>query len=159
MRKIWNKYFPNDPFNYYFLDDFFNQQYKAEQRIGKIFISFAIFAIFIACLGLLGLAAYAAEQRTKEIGIRKVLGASVSNVIGMMSRDFIKLVVIAALVAFPVSWWVMHSWLQGYAYRVSITWWIFLAAGSIALVIALATVSIQAIKAATANPTKSLRTE
>jgi putative ABC transport system permease protein len=159
IHSTWNSMASGQPFSYSFMDDDFNAKYNAEQRIGKIFISFAILAIFIACLGLFGLAAYAAEQRTKEIGIRKVLGASVSNVITMMSKDFLKLVIIAAVVAFPLSWWAMTDWLNGYAYRVNVAWWIFLAAGLIAIVIALVTVSFQAIRAALANPTKSLRTE
>ena len=147
------------PFTYSFMDDDFNNTYKSEQQTGKIFISFAIFAIFIACLGLFGLVTYAAEQRTKEIGIRKVLGASVSGIVGMLSKDFLKLIIIAMLIAFPVAWWAMHSWLQHFAYRISITWWVFVIAGAMALLIALLTVCLQAIKAAIANPVKNLRTE
>jgi putative ABC transport system permease protein len=155
----WRSVAPGQPFSYSFMDVDFNATYNAEQRIGKIAISFAVFAIFIACLGLLGLATFAAEQRTKEIGIRKVLGASVSNITRMMSKDFLKLVIIAAFIAFPISWWAMHTWLQDFAYRIGISWWVFVAAGCIALLIALATVSFQAIRAALANPVKSLRTE
>ena len=147
------------PFSYRFLDDSFNDMYRNEQRIGKLAISFAVLAIFIACLGLFGLATYMAEQRTKEIGIRKVLGASVGNVVNMLSKDFIILVLIASIIAFPVAWWAMHNWLQDFAYRINIGWWIFFAAGAIAFLIALMTVSSQAIKAALANPVKSLRTE
>ncbi len=147
------------PFNYSFMDEDFNNTYKSEQQTGKIFISFAVLAIFIACLGLLGLVTYAAEQRTKEIGIRKVLGASVGTIVSMLSKDFLKLIVIAAIIAFPVSWWAMHTWLQHFAYRISITWWVFVIAGGLALLIALLTVSFQAIKAGIANPVKSLRTE
>ena len=155
----WKSMAPSQPFTYSFMNDDFNNTYKSEQQTGKIFISFAIFAIFIACLGLFGLVAYAAEQRTKEIGIRKVLGASVSRLVSMLSIDFLKLVLIAMLVAFPLSWWAMHSWLQHFAYRISITWWVFAVAGGMALLIALLTVCLQAIKAALANPVRNLRTE
>ena len=129
------------------------------QRTCKLFITFAIFAIFIACLGLFGLVTYAAEQRIKEIGIRKVLGASVQEIVAMISKDFVTLVLIAFLIAFPVAWWMMNKWLQGFAYRVSIGWWVFALAGLITIVIALVTVSFQAIKAAIANPVTSLRSE
>jgi putative ABC transport system permease protein len=155
----WKTMAAGQPFTYSFMDDDFNNTYKSEQQTGKIFISFAIFAIFIACLGLFGLVTYAAEQRTREIGIRKVLGASVSGIVGMLSKDFLKLIIIAMLIAFPVAWWAMHSWLQHFAYRISITWWVFVIAGAMALLIALLTVCLQAIKAAIANPVKNLRTE
>jgi putative ABC transport system permease protein len=155
----WKTMASGQPFNYSFMDDDFNNTYKSEQQTGKIFISFAALAIFIACLGLFGLVTYASEQRTKEIGIRKVLGASVSTIVGMLSKDFLKLIFIAAIIAFPVAWWAMHSWLQHFAYRISITGWVFVIAGGLALIIALLTVSFQAIKAAIANPVKSLRTE
>jgi len=155
----WKVLAPGMPFSYRFLDDSFEDMYRAEMRIGKIALAFAILAILIACLGLFGLSTYMAEQRTKEIGIRKVLGATVADVTGMLSRDFLKLVLIAAVVAFPLSWWAMHSWLQDFAFRIDISWWIFAAAGVAALLIALITVSFQAIKAALANPVKSLRTE
>jgi putative ABC transport system permease protein len=155
----WKTMASGQPFNYSFMDDDFNNIYKSEQQTGKIFISFAVLAIFIACLGLFGLVTYAAEQRTKEIGIRKVLGASVSIIVSMLSKDFLKLIIISAFIAFPVAWWAMHSWLQHFAYRISITWWVFVIAGGMALIIALLTVSFQAIKAAIANPVKSLRTE
>jgi len=147
------------PFSYTFMDDDFDHLYRAEQQTGRIFISFAVFAILIACLGLFGLVTYATEQRTKEIGIRKVLGASVSGIIGLLCRDFTMLVGIAALIAFPVAWWAMYKWLNTFAYRTEISWWIFLVAGAAALVIALLTVSIQTIRAALANPIKSLRSE
>jgi putative ABC transport system permease protein len=155
----WKAMLPYVPFSYRFLDDAFDDMYRAEQRIGKVALSFAILAILIACLGLFGLATYMAEQRTKEIGVRKVLGATVSNIAAMLSKDFLKLVIIAAVFAFPLAWWFMHKWLQDFAYRINIGWWIFIAAGVIALLIALLTVSFQAIKAAIANPVKSLRTE
>ena len=155
----WKTMAPSQPFNYSFMNDDFNNIYQAEQKIGRIFISFAVFAIVIACLGLFGLVAYAAEQRTKEIGIRKVLGASAGNIIGLLSKDFLKLVIIASVIAFPIAWYAMHKWLLDFAYRISIGWWIFLLAGIIAILIAFITVSFQAIKAAVANPVKSLRTE
>lgn len=159
IQNTWKKIAPNEPFTYSFLNEEFDNMYRSEQRAGKIFISFAVLAILIACLGLFGLATYAAEQRIKEIGIRKVLGASVSNIVGMLSKDFLKLVIIAAIIAFPFAWWGMNKWLQDFAYRVNMSWWIFLVAGITALLIALLTVSFQAIKAAIANPVKSLRTE
>jgi putative ABC transport system permease protein len=124
-----------------------------------VFGLFAFLAILIACFGLLGLSAYNVLQRTKEIGIRKVLGASTQNLLYLLSKDFLLLVMIAFVIAIPVSWWVMHSWLQNYAYRINITWWVFAVAGIVALCIALVTISFQAIKAAVANPVKSLRTE
>jgi ABC-type antimicrobial peptide transport system permease subunit len=130
-----------------------------ETLISKISSVFAALAIIISCLGLFGLAAYTAEQRTKEIGIRKVLGASVTGLAGLLSKDFLHLVIISCLVAFPIAWWVMHDWLQGYEYRIVISWWIFLMAGLLAIFIALATICFQAIKAAIANPVKSLRSE
>ena len=147
------------PFSYSFMDDDFDKLYHAEHRTGRIFITFAVFAILIACLGLFGLVTYAAEQRTKEIGIRKVLGARVTSIVGLLSRDFTMLVGIAALIAFPAAWWAMYKWLETFAYRTEISWWIFLVAGAVALAIALLTVSIQTIRAALANPVKSLRSD
>jgi putative ABC transport system permease protein len=155
----WNSMAPGQPFNYTFMDADFNKIYTAEQQTGKLFITFAVFAIFIGCLGLFGLVTYAAEQRTKEIGVRKVLGASVGGIVAMLSKDFAKLVLIASVIAFPVAWWAMHNWLQSFAYRINISWWVFVIAGVAAILIALITVSFQAIKAAIANPVKSLRTE
>jgi putative ABC transport system permease protein len=133
--------------------------YRTEQRVGKIALTFSMLAIFIACLGLFGLATFIAEQRTKEIGIRKVLGASVQGIVQLLSKDFIKLVAIAFVIAAPLAWWAMHTWLQDFAYRINIEWWMFAAAGFSALFIALITVSFQAIRAAIMNPVKSLRTE
>ncbi|QNA43434.1 ABC transporter permease [Lacibacter sediminis] len=150
---------PGMPFSYNFLDESFDRMYRDEQRIGKIAFSFSFLAILIACLGLFGLATYMAEQRTKEIGIRKVLGASVSGIVQMLSKDFVKLVLIACVFAIPLAWWAMSQWLQNFAYRVSIGWWVFAAAAVIALIIAILTVSSQAVKAALSNPVKSLRTE
>jgi putative ABC transport system permease protein len=159
IRSTWKNMAPNEPFTYSFLNEEFDSMYRSEERAGKIFISFAVLAILIACLGLFGLAAYAAEQRTKEIGIRKVLGATVSNIVGMLSKDFLKLVLIASVIAFPVSWYFMNRWLQDFAYRISIAWWIFFIAALVAILIAVLTVSFQAIKAALTNPVKNLRSE
>jgi putative ABC transport system permease protein len=131
----------------------------SEERQGSLFTIFAGIAIFIACLGLLGLSAFAITQRVKEIGIRKVLGASAGNLVILLSKDFLKLVIIAAVIAFPIAWFAMHKWLGDFAYRINISWWVFIIAGFIAAAIAVLTVSIQALKAAMANPVKSLRTE
>ncbi len=150
---------PGMPFNYFFLDDSFDNMYREEQRVGKVALTFALLAVLIACLGLFGLATYMAEQRTKEIGVRKVLGATVPNIVSMLSKDFLKLVFIAFLIAAPVAWWAMNEWLKDFAFRINIGWWIFIIAGVVAMLIALFTVSFQAIKAAIANPVKSLRTE
>ena len=155
----WKTMAPELPFSYRFLDDSFNNMYQNEQRVGSLAITFAVLAILIACLGLFGLVTYMAEQRTKEIGIRKVLGASISNVVTMISKDFLILVAISCVIAFPLAWYAMDKWLADYAYRIDIEWWIFLVAGLMALAIALLTISFQAIKAAIANPVKSLRTE
>ncbi len=147
------------PFSYQFLDESFDNMYKVEQRTGKLGLTFAIIAILIACLGLFGLATYMAEQRIKEIGVRKVLGATVTDITAMLSKDFVKLVLVAVIIAFPLAWWTMDKWLQDFAYRIDIGWWVFAVAGFVTLLIALLTVSSQAIKAAIANPVKSLRTE
>jgi putative ABC transport system permease protein len=155
----WKSMAPTMPFSYRFLDDSFDQMYRVEQRMGKLALAFSFLAILVACLGLFGLATYAAEQRTKEIGIRKVLGASVKGIVEMLSMDFIKLVAISALISFPIAWWAMHQWLMNFAFRVDIHWWVFLIAAVVALLIALATISFQAVKAAMMNPVKSLRTE
>jgi len=159
IKTRWNTTSSGQPFNYTFMNDDFNKIYTAEQQTGKLSVTFAVFAIFIGCLGLFGLVTYAAEQRTKEIGVRKVLGASVSTIVAMLSKDFAKLVLIASLISFPVAWWAMHMWLQRFAFRINISWWIFVVADIIAIIIALLTISFQAIKAAVANPVKSLRTE
>jgi putative ABC transport system permease protein len=155
----WKSLAPGMPFSYRFMDDSFARMYTAEQRVGKIALIFSVLAILIACLGLFGLATFIAEQRTKEIGIRKVLGASVNGIVRLLSKDFVKLVIVAFIIAAPLAWWAMQTWLQDFAYRISISWWIFLLAIGIALFIALATISFQAIKAAIANPVKNLRTE
>jgi len=150
---------PAYPFEYKFMDEEFNTLFKNEMLIGKLSRLFAFLTILISCLGLFGLAAYTAERRTKEIGIRKVLGATVSNVVALLSKDFLRLVGIASVIAFPVAYWAMYKWLQDFAYRINISWWVFIAAGVLALIIALVTVSFQAIKAAVMNPVKSLRSE
>ncbi len=147
------------PFIYSFMDDDFNRLYQADQRTGKIFISFAVLAICIACLGLFGLVTYAAEQRLKEIGVRKVLGASIGNIVGLLSKDFLQLVAVALVIAVPVAWWGMNKWLQDFAYRTPIAAWDFVIAALLAAIITLLTVCFRAVKAATANPVKSLRTE
>ena len=159
IKNKWKAIAPLQPFDYSFMDEDFNKLYTTEQRTGQIFITFAVLAILIACLGLFGLVTYAAEQRTKEIGIRKVLGANVANIVTMISKDFLKLVLIASVIAFPVAWWAMNKWLQDFAYRVNISWWVFALAACIAMLIALITIGFQSIKAAVANPVRSLRTE
>jgi putative ABC transport system permease protein len=156
---IWNKVAPGQPFAYYFMEDSFNNTYKSEQRLGRIFIIFTILSILIACLGLFGLAAFNAEKRTKEIGIRKVMGASVSQITYRLSSDFLKLVLVAILISLPIGWFAMNKWLEDFSYRIEIGWWVFALATLLAVAIAILTVSYQSIKAAIANPVKSLRTE
>ncbi|PHR92084.1 MAG: cell division protein FtsX [Leeuwenhoekiella sp.] len=155
----WQRALPEIPFDYYFLDEFFDRQYRAERQFGKLFLNFSMLAIFISCLGLLGLAAYSMLQRKREIGIRKIVGASVFSIVNLVSAEFIKLVGIAFVIAAPIAWFAMHSWLEGFAYRISLSWYLFAGAGVLVIGIALLTVSIQAIRAAVANPVKSLRTE
>ncbi|SDB48815.1 putative ABC transport system permease protein [Flavobacteriaceae bacterium MAR_2010_188] len=150
---------PNMPLNYEFLDESFENMYKQERRVGEVALTFSVLAVLIACLGLFGLATYIAEQRKKEIGIRKVLGASIPNIVAMMSIDFVKLVLIAFAIAAPFAWWAMDGWLQDFAFRINLSWWIFALTGLTAIAIAVATLSFQAIKAALANPVKSLRSE
>lgn len=145
--------------NIIFLDKQWDLFYREDKIRETIFLIVAVLTIIIACLGLFGLATYAAEQRIKEIGIRKVLGASVKSIVAMLSKDFLKLVLIASLIAFPIAWWAMDRWLSDFAFRINISWWVFISAGVIALFIALITISFKAIKAALANPVKSLRTE
>jgi putative ABC transport system permease protein len=159
LKKTYDGFFPGNLFDYYFLDQHYNEQYANDQLFGKAFSIFAGFAVFIACLGLLGLSLFATAQRTKEIGVRKVLGASVGNIVLLLSRDFVGLVLVAFVIASPITWFIMHRWLQDFAYRIDIEWWVFALAGSLSLFIALATISFQAIRAALANPVKSLRTE
>ncbi len=159
IKTTWEKLVQTRPFQYFFLDETYAKLYKAEQNFKTIFFYITAVAIFIACLGLFGLSAFTIAQRTKEIGIRKVLGASVSGIVRMLSGDFIKLVFIAAIIALPIAWWVMHQWLLDFVYRVNIGWWVFVTAIALSLLIALVTISFQAIKAAITNPVKSLRTE
>ncbi len=159
IEKEWNEAMPTNPFNYYFLDEAFDRQYRTQERFGKIFVNFAVLAIFISCLGLLGLAAYSMLQRRREIGIRKVLGASVSTVVNLLSLEFMKLVGIAFLIAAPIAWFAMRSWLDNFAYKIDLQWWIFVLAGITASIIALGTVGFHAVKASLANPVHSLRAE
>jgi len=159
VKNKWASMSPNLQFEYSFMDEDFDGLYRSEQRVGKISIAFTSLAIVIACLGLFGLAAYAAEQRTKEIGIRKVLGASISTIVGMLSKDFIKLVLFAIVLASPLAWWGMSKWLEGFAYRQNFQWWVVALAGAAAIVIAFVTISFQSIKAALTNPVKSLKSE
>ena len=159
LNSKWKNFAPNQPLRYTFMDESFANMYADVQRAGKIFTAFAAFAIIIASLGLFALSAFIAEQRTKEIGIRKVLGATVSGITTMLSKDFIKLIILAIVLASPIAWWVMNKWLQDFAYRIDIEWTVFAIAAGAAIFIALVTVSFQAIKAAIANPIKSLRTE
>jgi len=159
IEKVFKKYNPSYPFEFHFVDQEYAQKFSDEKLTGTLASLFAGLTIFISCLGLFGLATYMAENRIKEIGVRKVLGASVTGIAALLSKDFVRLVAISILIATPIAWWAMHSWLQGYRYRIDISWLTFLLAGSIAMLIALLTVSFQAIKAAVANPVKSLRTE
>ncbi|HZY38808.1 MAG TPA: FtsX-like permease family protein, partial [Mucilaginibacter sp.] len=159
IKSKWERYNSGAPFNYSFLDQQFALLYGAEQRVGNIFTSFSIIAIIIACLGLFGLAAFMIRQRVKEIGIRKVLGASSVSITTMLSKEFLQLILIAALISFPITWYAMNKWLQDFAYRTTIHWWVFVLAGVIALLVAAITISFQSIKAALANPVKSLRSE
>jgi putative ABC transport system permease protein len=155
----WREFSPNRQFSYSFMDQEFDTLYRLEQRMGGVFISFTFLAITIACLGLFGLAAYAAEQRTREIGIRKVLGAGVSTIVNLLSGDFIKLVFIAIAIATPLAWWAMHGWLQGFAYRQNIQWWVPAVAALLATFIAIGTISFHSIKAALRSPVESLKSE
>jgi ABC-type antimicrobial peptide transport system permease subunit len=159
IETVFKKYVPNAPFDYHFADQEYAKKFSEEARIGKLSFFFAGFAIFISCLGLFGLASFVAEQRTKEIGIRKVVGASIFNIWQLLSKDFVVLIFISCFIAVPFAWYYMHGWLQNYHYRTEIPWWIFAAAIAGALVITLLTVSFQAIKVGVSNPIKSLRTE
>ena len=159
LQKTWKSSVPDIPLEYAFVDESVEKQYGNEQKMQGIFYGFAALSLLIACLGLFGLSIFVVERKVKEIGIRKVLGASVTGIVGLLSGDFLKLVLIAAVIAFPFAWYFMREWLQDFAYRVDMGWWVFVAAGATALVIALVTISFRAIKAALANPVKSLRTE
>jgi putative ABC transport system permease protein len=153
------QFFPDDPFEYFFLDEFFNQQYREDQQLGQVFALFAGLAIFVACLGLFGLASFTISRRTKEIGVRKVLGAPISTIVYLLSKDFIRLVLLSFIIALPVGYYAIYYWLQNYAFRIGISWELFVLPGMLILLIALLTVSIQTIKAASVNPVKSLRSE
>jgi putative ABC transport system permease protein len=159
VRSLWAKYADNAPFEYTFLDKNFEAKHQTEKRIGFLFLLFTSLAIFIACLGLFGLAAFIAEQRTKEIGIRKVVGATAREIVLMINRDFMRLVGIANLVAWPVAWWIMNTWLNEFAFRIPFPWWVLVVAGGITLVIAFISISFQALRAAEGNPVRSLRNE
>ncbi len=159
LQGIWSKMITDVPLEYSFVDEQVAEQYGNEQKMEGVFYAFSFVSLFVACLGLFGLSMFVVERKTKEVGIRKVLGASVSQIVAMLSKDFIVLVLISMLIASPIAWYLMHQWLNGFAYRIDISWWMFLLAGMIAIVIALATVSLQSIKAATSNPVKSLRLE
>jgi putative ABC transport system permease protein len=159
IEQKWKSMAPGMPFSYRFLDESFNNMYTAERRVGKLALIFSVLAILIACLGLLGLVTYSTQQRIKEIGIRKVLGASVRNIVSMLSYDFLRLVIISLLIATPLAWWVMQKWLEDFAYRIGIGVWMFIVAALIAISIAVITVTLQAMRAANANPVKNLRTE
>jgi ABC-type antimicrobial peptide transport system permease subunit len=159
IEKVFKKYNPDTPFDYRFVDDEYAWKFGNEERIGKLASFFAILAIFISCLGLFGMASFMAERRTKEIGVRKVMGASVFNLWRLLSKDFVILVLISLLIAVPLAYYLMNNWLQNYQYRSDISWWIFAVAGAGILIITLLTVSFQSIKAALMNPVKSLRSE
>jgi putative ABC transport system permease protein len=159
VSNLYKKYETNSPLSYGFVNQDLNNQYVNDQQTGKIIFIFAVFAILISCMGLFGLATFATQQRTKEIGIRKVLGASVNQIVQLLSKDFLKLVIISIIIASPIAYYFMQKWLQDFAYRIEISGWIFVLAGALAVIIALLTVSYQAIRAALANPVKSLRTE
>jgi putative ABC transport system permease protein len=159
VKTSWDRFFPGNTFEYFFLDDHFDQQYKADQKFGQVFGLFTSLAILVACLGLFGLASFTTLQRTKEIGIRKVLGASVLQIVKLLYQEFAILLVIAFVLAVPIAWYVVSKWLEGYAFRISIHWSYFFVPFVTILIIALTTVSLQSIKAAVANPVKSLRTE
>ena len=159
IEEVWRKFTPGVPFDYKFIDEEFGNKFRAEERVGKLISYFAILAIFISCLGLFGMASFVAEQRTKEIGVRKVLGATVTNLWRLLSMEFFVLVLISCVLAAPLAWYYLNDWLADYDYRIKISWQVFVLAAFVALVITLLTVSFQAIKAAIANPIKSLRTE
>ena len=159
LEKIWTSHYPGNPFDYFFLDDFYNEQYRPDQRFSGLFLSSSVLAIIIACLGLSGLSSYAIIRRTKEVGIRKTNGARILQILILLNKDFVRWVGIAFVIAIPVAWFIMNKWLENYAYRTELSWWIFALAGLIALVIALITVSLQSWRAAARNPVEALRYE
>lgn len=159
IKEKWDAFRPENPFSYSFLDERFNDTYKAEMKTGQILGIFAGLTIFVACLGLFGLAMFTAEQRTKEIGVRKVLGASVIGITALLSREFLKLVMIAIIIAMPLAWYGMDKWLQGFEYKISISWWMLGISGLLSTLVALLTISYQSVKAALMDPVQSLRSE
>jgi putative ABC transport system permease protein len=159
LQDVWKERVPHRPFEYRFLDEDYDNLYKAEQRTAGVFATFSTIAIVLACLGLFALTAFAMVQRTKEIGIRKILGATVGNILTLVSRDFIKLILIAFCIAVPVAWFALTKWLDNFVYKTSLYWWVFALAGLAILVIGFVTVSLQALKTAVTNPVKNLRTE
>ncbi|MGH7238026.1 MAG: ABC transporter permease, partial [Candidatus Saccharimonadales bacterium] len=159
LQTLWKHRVPTMPFEYRFLDDAYNSLYASEQKTAEVFSAFSALAIFLACMGLFALAAFTTVQRTKEIGIRKVLGANVAGIVGLIAKDFLKLTIIAVIIASPFAWYVMNGWLRGFAYRINVQGWVFIAAGGSAVLIAFITVSFQSIKAALANPVESLKSE
>jgi putative ABC transport system permease protein len=159
IQSTYRSFDPANALDVHFLDENFSKQYQAEQKQGDVLLTFTILAVLIACLGLFGLAAFAVEQRTKEIGVRKALGASVVSILTLLSKDFLKLVLIAIVMATPIAWYAMNQWLHEFAYKTDLSWWIFAGAGLLAIVIALVTVSAQSLKAALVNPVKALRSE
>ena len=159
IQQQWQKTYPQNAFEYHFLDEQLAAFYQKEEMIGKLITAGTVVAILISCLGLLGLISLMTVQRTKEIGIRKVLGATISSIVALLASDFIKLIALAVLISTPFAWWTMHNWLESFAYRINISWLIFVLSGSLAIVIALLTISFQSVKAALANPVKSLRNE
>jgi len=159
LEKIWIAHYPGNPYHYFFMDDFYNEQYQAEQRFSGLFLAGSLLAIFIACLGLSGLSTYAIIRRTKEIGIRKANGATVSRVMVLLNKDFVTWVAIAFIIGCPIAWVIMNNWLRNYATKIELSWWIFALAGIIAIIIALFTVSLQSWHAATKNPVEALREE
>jgi ABC-type antimicrobial peptide transport system permease subunit len=159
VKKLWQQTFPNYVYEYRFLDEKIASFYKQESQLSQLYKIFAAIAIFLSCLGLYGLASFMAAQKIKEVGIRKVLGATSVNIVYLFSKEFILLIAIAFVIATPIAWYFMYQWLQDYVYRISISWWLFAVSGFISIIIALVTISFQAIKAAVANPVKSLRIE
>lgn len=159
VENVWKKFVPDNPIEYSFLDDSFNELYKEDQQTSFLILVFAVIAVVISAMGLFGLVTFTAGQRIKEIGIRKVLGATVTSITSLLAKDFVQLVCIAIIIATPLAYWAMHRWIQIFAYRINIVWWMFALAGLLALLIAIITTSFQSIKAALANPVKSLKSE
>lgn len=159
VEAAWKRMFPDHPLRYFFMDDAFNQQYQADERLAQLINIFSVFTLFVTCLGLMGLAAFNVSRRTREIGIRKILGSSVAGIIGLLTKDFIRLVLVAIVIATPVAWWAMNAWLQDFVYRISIPWWVFAVTGGLMMVVAVGTIGLQSVKTAMMNPVKSLRSD